>query len=114
MTAKDLARRIILSSPPLLRLANRVRDRAAAYAARVAGERRMNAEAPRPEAETEPKREAKPEVEAMELELYGLRSDLQRAVARAEAERERRMAAEAKLATLQEAQPTADRFKGPA
>jgi hypothetical protein len=40
------------------------------------------------------------EMNAHELELYGLRSDLQRAVARAELERERRIALETRLAAL--------------
>jgi hypothetical protein len=83
----DLARRIVLTSPILRRLTDAVRNRAAVLAVRLAGDARMA-------------QRQRDEMNAQELELYGLRSDLQRAVARAELERERRIALEARLAAL--------------
>lgn len=87
MTVNDLARRIVLTSPILRRLTGAVRNRAAVLAVRLAGDARMA-------------QRQRDEMNAHELELYGLRSDLQRAVARAELEREQRIALEARLAAL--------------
>ena len=87
MTVNDLARRIVLTSPILRRLTGAVRNRAAVLAVRLAGDARMA-------------QRQRDEMNAHELELYGLRSDLQRAVARAELERERRIALETRLAAL--------------
>ncbi|MCB1468276.1 MAG: hypothetical protein M9944_02120 [Rhizobiaceae bacterium] len=72
------AKGLALRSPLLRAVVVRTRDKAAVVAARLAGERRM-AEA------------AHGRIEFMELEIYRLRSDLNRAVAQAQRERDRNL-----------------------
>ena len=72
------AKGLILRSPLLRAAVSRLRDRAAAVAARLAGERRMN-------------EAMHGRVELMELEIYRLRSDLNRAVGQEARGRERNL-----------------------
>lgn len=72
------AKGIALRSPLLRAVIGKARDRAASVAARLAGERRMS-------------EAAHGRIELMELEIYRLRSDLNRAVAQAQRERDRNL-----------------------
>lgn len=87
MTLIALLRRIIHTNPALHRLARAVRQRLARLATRLAGETRLQLD-------------SRQQDEAIELKLYSLRSRLNRATARAEAERMARITAEARLGEL--------------
>ncbi len=78
---------LVLRSPVLRAAVSKLRDRAAVVAARVAGERRMN-------------EAAHGRVELMELEIYRLRSDLNRAVSQAARERDRNLELRERLRAL--------------
>ena len=72
------AKGLALRSPLLRAVVGRTRDKAATVAARLAGERRMG-------------EAAHGKIELMELEIYRLRSELNRAVAQAQRERDRNL-----------------------